>query len=120
MISDNEFNETVRGLYEKTSKENIAWMQKHPPDGTFWLQVPGAVITIQHVRPTAEPDYITFVLARSLQGPVLATRKVYDGDQGWDLLQDLYALVSRKASGWENVWKDVQKFLGKPTSAVAS
>jgi hypothetical protein len=113
MISDNEFIAMVKGLYEKSVRENVAWLQKHPPDGTYWLQLPTSVIMLQYSRPTTEPDCITFTLARGLNGPVLATRKVYEGDLGWDILLDLYALVTRKVGGWDNVWKDIQTFVGK-------
>ena len=122
MISDNEFLSIVRGLMEKTSRERVGWQEKKSvtitPQGTlarppFQLRLPQSVIELEHVRPPAEPDYITFTLLRGSDGQAVGQRQVYEGDVGWDELFDLYALVSRQVMGWDSVLKDVKSFLEK-------
>ncbi len=127
MISDKEFLELIQGLYEKTAKEDLSWqyfprasanagMQGREPYDIYWTQMPkSAVIELQYGTPSAEPDFINFTIARSLVGPVLDTRKVYEGDFGWEPLSDLFALIRRRALGWDDVFKSMREFLGNPT-----
>ena len=114
MISDQEFLEIIQGLYEKTANENLNWWAKTPPEDAFWIQLPpGSVIELQYGRPKAEPDFITFLLMRYQGGPVLASRKVYEGDLGWDQLNNLYALIKRRELGWDDLLKNMREFLNK-------
>ena len=128
MISDNELLTIVGGLLEKTSKERVPWQEEKrtggirqdgkevPPGKIFQLRLPESVIELEHVRPPAEPDYITFALRRASDGQTVGGRRVYEGDFAWDQLFDLYALVSRQVMGWDGVLKDVKNFLERSTA----
>ncbi len=135
MISEREFLENIQGLNDKTAKDNRKWQAKPLTFVTsngqltvpaaairdaYWVQLPHSVIELQYGCPSAESDFINFTLARKLNGDVLASRKVYAGDIGWDRLNDLYALIKRRDLGWDEVFKDVRDFLGSPNIPAAS
>lgn len=138
MISEQEFLEIVHGLMQKTATGNVKWQPKSltflnergqtvvPPAAirdAYWVQLPHSVIELQYGNPSNEPDFINFILARQLNGPPLALRKVYEADVGWQELSNLYALVKRRDLGWDDVLNDVRNFLGmtgSPTSPSAA
>jgi hypothetical protein len=134
MISDQEFLEIIHGLHEKTAEQNLKWQAKQltpfkpvgqhvvPTSGVrdaYWVQLPHAAIELQYDSPSAEPDFIVFRLSRQVNGESLAMRKVYEGDFGWEPLSDLYALIKRRALGWDDVFKSLREFLGKPNLPAA-
>lgn len=130
MISEQEFLEIIQGLRQKTADENLKWQSKAlsftnakgqmvaPPAAVrdaYWVKLPHSIIELQYGSPSNEPDFINFILARELNGPPLALRKVYEADFGWQELNNLFALVKRRDLGWDDVLKDVRTFLGMPT-----
>lgn len=136
MISDQEFLEIVQGLYQKTVKENLKWQAtpvsplsaiaqaagrglNEMEKDAYCIQIPQAAVILHYGNPRSEPDFIVFTLSRNLAGPILATRKVYEGDLGWEQLSNLYALIKRRAMGWDDVFQNVRKYLGDPTTAAA-
>jgi hypothetical protein len=133
MISDQELLEVIQGLYEKTSKENLKWQYelsgasasyftplKRKVSDSYWARMPNSVIELHYGSPPAEPDFITFTIARDLAGEILATRKVYEGDIGWEPLSNLYSLIKRRDLGWDDVYRSMREFLGKPTAPAGS
>jgi hypothetical protein len=146
MISDQEFLEIIKGLHENTAGKKLDWKlenrtgyaaaayQRQPnnvggyaptayerqPLDAYWVRLPKSVIELQYGSPSAEPDFIVFTIARELGGQALASRKVYEGDFGWEPLSTLYALIKRRDLGWDDVFSSVREFLANPVPPATS
>jgi hypothetical protein len=103
-----KFRQITPGLIQKTANGEAAW--KSIGD-TFQLDLPKSRVDLSFKSPDAEPDFLSLSLFNKENGKKAGEWIVYEGDESWDLILNLYSLVHKRVTGWDKVFQDVESFI---------
>lgn len=125
MIPEEAFRLVLKGLTEKSKKNQVNWQcgDSSRVSRNFFVQLPNSKIDIGFFTPQSDPDWCGAWLENG-EGQALARLVANDGEAAFPLLKALYDEAERSVTRWDSVLHEVQteldsdRIIGSPSSEI--
>src|SRR5262245_53589858 len=112
MIPDSKYRQIAQGLLAKTQANQVDWKPVAGSAQSYVVTLPQSMIYLEYHSPPTEPDFVRLRLSRR-DGMTVGEWDVENGSDDWELASTLFGEVHGRHTGWDNVLRDVEAFIGK-------